>query len=60
MNLFFKHDILLVGIKVIGETDEYITKIKFKGILEEVAKEVKKNNNKLEFKTILTSLIRIF
>ena len=26
MNLFFKHDILLVGIKVIGETDEYITK----------------------------------
>lgn len=60
MNLFFKHDILLVGIKVIGETDEYITKIKFKGILQEIQREVKNNNNKLEFKSILTSLIRVF
>lgn len=60
MNLFFKRDILLVGIKVIGETDEYITKIKFKGILQEIQKEVKNNNNKLEFKSILTALIRVF
>lgn len=60
MNLFFKHDILLVGIKVIGETDEYITKIKFKGILQEIQREVKNNNNKFEFKSILTSLIRVF
>lgn len=60
MNLFFKHDILLVGIKVIGETDEYITKIKFKGILQEIQREVKNNNNKLEFKSILTSLVRVF
>jgi len=60
MNSFFKHDVLLVGIKVIGETDEYITKIKFNGLLEEIAKEVKRNKNKLEFKVILSSMITVF
>lgn len=60
MNAFFKKDLLIVGIKVIGETDEYIVKIKFEGVLKEIEREVKNNNNKLEFKNILTSLIRVF
>lgn len=60
MNAFFKKDLLIVGIKVIGETDEYIVKIKFEGVLKEIEREVKNNNNKLEFKNILTSLIRKF
>lgn len=60
MNAFFKKDFLVVGIKVIGETDEYIVKIKFDGVLSEIEKEIKNNNNKLEFKNILTALIRKF
>ena len=60
MNAFFKADMLIVGIKVIGETDEYITKFKFEGVLEELQREVKNNKDKLEFKSIVSALIRVF
>ena len=59
-NAFFKADMLIVGIKVVGETDDYITKFKFEGVLKEIENEVKHNDNKLEFKSILSSLIRVF
>ena len=38
MNTFFKKDILTVGIQVRGETNNYVVKIKFSGILEELRK----------------------
>lgn len=60
MNLLFKQDILLVGVKVVGETDEYIVKMKFKGVLKELQEEVKRNKDKLEFKCIQRALMTVF
>lgn len=60
MNSFFKKDILTVGIRVTGETDEYIVKLKFGGILDEIKQNIKRNNNILDFRTIVTSLTKVF
>lgn len=60
MNTLFKNDILNIGIEVKGETDTYIIKIRFENIIKELAAEIKLNNNKLEFKTILLALTRTF
>lgn len=60
MNTFFKEDILNVMINVMGETDNYLVKIKFGGVLAEIAKEVKSHNNTLDFGVILRSLLVVF
>lgn len=60
MNTFFKKDILNVGINVKGETSDYVVKVKFGGILAELQQAIKRNNNKLEFKVIVTTITKIF
>ena len=60
MNAFFKKDILTVGIRVQGETDYYIVKIKFNGVLRELQRYIKQNNNKFEYKVVLQALTRVF
>lgn len=60
MNDFWKSDILKVNIPVVGETDEYTVTIKLEGVVAELQKNVKNNQNKFEFKTIIQALTKIF
>ena len=60
MNLLFKQDILQVNIPVVGESDEYTVTIKLEGVVAEIQKNIKNNNNKLEFRTIIQSLTKVF
>lgn len=60
MNDFFKRDILVIKIPVQGETDNYIVSIKLEGVCAEIAKNIKSNNNKFEFRTVIQALTKIF
>ena len=60
MNTFFKKDILIVNVPVQGETDNYIVKIKFSGVVAEIQKNVQANNNKLDYRIISQALSRVF
>ncbi len=60
MNKLFKQDILQVNIPVVGETDEYTVTIKLEGVVAEIQKNIKNNGNKLEFRTIIQSLTKVF
>lgn len=60
MNDFWKSDILKVNIPVVGETDEYTVTIKLEGVVTELQKAVKNNQNKFEFKTIIQALTKVF
>jgi len=43
-----------------GETDNYIVKIKFSGVVAEIQKNVQANNNKLDYRIISQALSRVF
>lgn len=60
MNTFFKKDILNVVVPVHGETDDYKVKIRFNGVLKELREIIKRNNNKLDYRTISQALSRVF
>lgn len=60
MNAFFKKDVLTVGVRVHGETDDYMVRIRFGGILEELRKNVASNGDKFEFKAVVRSLTAVF
>ena len=60
MNKLFKQDILQVNIPVVGETDEYTVTIKIEGVVAEIQKSIKNNSNKMEFKTIIQALTKVF
>jgi hypothetical protein len=60
MNKLFKQDILQVSIPVVGETDEYTVTIKIEGVVAEMQKNIKNNCNKMEFRTIIQSLTKVF
>lgn len=60
MDALFKRDILTIGIDVQGETNNYVVTIRFVGLLNELQREVKANNNKLEFKLIVKAMSRVF
>lgn len=60
MNKLFKQDILQVNIPVVGETDEYTVTIKIEGVIAEMQKNIKNNGNKMEFRTIIQSLTKVF
>jgi len=60
MNKFFKEDMLIVHIPVVGETDNYTVSIRMDGVVAEIAKNIKNNKNQLEYRTIIQSLTRIF
>ena len=60
MNALFKQDELQVEIPVIGETDTYSVTVKMSGVIAELAKNIKNNNYKLEFRSILQALTKTF
>lgn len=60
MNLLFKQDILQVNIPVVGENDEYTVTIKIEGVTGEMQKNIKNNGNKMEFRTIVQALTKVF
>lgn len=60
MNNLFKADELKVQIPIIGETDTYNVTVKLKGVIAEMARIMKSNNYKLEYKTALQALTKIF
>lgn len=60
MNDLFKRDILTVKIPVTGETDEYTVSIQMEGVVAEMAKNIKSNTNKFEFRTVMQALTKIF
>jgi len=60
MNDFWKSDILKVNIPVVGETDEYTVTIKLEGVVAELQKNIKNNQNKFEFKAIIQALTKVF
>lgn len=60
MNQLFKQDILQVNIPVVGETDEYTVTIKLEGVVAELQKNIKNNQNKFEFRTIIQALTKVF
>ena len=60
MNKVFKQDILQVNIPVVGETDEYTVTIKIEGVVAEMQKNIKNNGNKMEFRTIIQALTKVF
>ena len=60
MNKLFKQDILQVNIPVVGENDEYTVTIKLEGVITELQKNIKNNGNRLEFRSIIQALTKIF
>lgn len=60
MNSLFKQDILLVNIPVVGENAEYTVTIKLEGVVAEIHKNIKNNSNKLEYRTIIQALTKVF
>ena len=60
MNQLFKDNIITIGIEVRGETDNYLVKISYGGILDEIRNELKRNNDKLELRCIIKALIIAF
>ena len=60
MDALFKRDILTLGVDVHGETNDYVVTVRFIGLLKELQREVKANNNKLEYKCIARAMSRVF
>ena len=60
MNKFFKEDMLIVHIPVVGETDSYTVSIKMDGVVKEIANNIKNNKNQLEYRTVIQALTKIF
>jgi hypothetical protein len=60
MNKVFKQDILQVNIPVVGETDEYTVTVKLEGVVAEIQKNIKNSGNKIEFRTVIQALTKVF
>ena len=60
MNNLFKKDSLQVTIPVVGETSNYNVTIRMDGVVTEIAKNIKNNSNKLEYRTIIQALTKVF
>lgn len=60
MDTFWKQDILKFDIKVRGETDNYIVKVIFSGILKALRPLIKESQNNLTRDIIYGSLIKAF
>ena len=58
--IVIRKNILTVSIPVTGETDNYLVTISFGSVLDEIQREIKKNNDKLELKSILRALMNAF
>lgn len=57
MNTFWKKDILNFGVKIKGETDDYIVTVEFNNILNRIKERVRRNRNKLDLKIIYDAIV---
>jgi hypothetical protein len=60
MDKLFKQNILDIGVQVHGETDDYIVTISFGGFLDILKRNVRLNNNHLDLRMIIRSLMEAF
>ena len=60
MNRLFKDNILDVSVSVHGETDDYVVKISFGGFLDNLHRELKKNNDILNLRVVSRALTSAF
>lgn len=58
MNTFWKNDKLTFGVKVAGESGDYIVTISFDHILDKIQRKIHDNKQLLEFKCIYDALIQ--
>lgn len=59
MNLLFKQDVLEVVIPVIGESGSYDVTLRLDGVVAEIAKNIKSNKNRFEFRTVVQSVTKV-
>jgi len=60
MNKFFKEDILDVNVVVNGETNDYIVRMSFGGIVENIKSQIQRNNGQFNLRSITRALIDAF
>jgi hypothetical protein len=60
MNDLFKKDILQVNIPVVGETNNYEVTVKMEGVIAEIAKNIKSDKFKFEYKTVVQAIAKVF
>lgn len=60
MDELFKRDILIMNATVAGETGKYMVQVKMEGVVAEIAKNIKNNNNIFEFKTVIQAITKVF
>lgn len=60
MNSLFKDGILTVRIPVVGETDNYLVTMKFGGFLDLLQKRIEQQDDVIDLKAIIRSLIDAF
>ena len=59
-NQLFKDNIMTVALEVQGETDKYEVKISFGGFLDELKKQLERNNNEFCLRIVIRALIDSF
>ena len=60
MNKLFKQNILDVGVQVHGETADYVVTISFGGFLDILQKNIRINNDHLDLRIVIRSLMEAF
>jgi hypothetical protein len=60
MNQLFKEGILSIAIEIRGETDNYLVKISYGGVLDALRQELKRTDNNLELRNIIKALVSAF
>ena len=60
MNKFFRDNMLDVDVKVRGETDDYIVRISFGEVLDQIHKQLAANNDVLNLRCVIRALVSSF
>ena len=60
MNEFFKNDILNVNVRVNGETNDYLVRIKFGGVLQNIQDSLQSGDKTLDVRLVVRALITSF
>ena len=60
MNKFFQDNILDVDVKVRGETNDYIVRISFGEVLDQIHKQLAANNDVLNLRCVIRALVSSF
>ena len=60
MQSLFVYNILTINVPVVGETDNYLVKIKFGGFLDLLHKQIERQDGKLDLRAITRALIDAF